>query len=166
MHSGFTFLELLITLSLIALLALIALPQYQDFLARQQQNTEIQQVLKTLTMARQQALLLGQTVSVCPYLAHRCGQDWSQGLRVVQKAGIEETLIMQQPFSGDATILLKTFPQGSEYAIPFTAQGFTSSQNGSFYYCPKNSAQAKRIVFNQAGRAYVTGDGASEGCFI
>ena len=164
MTPGFTFLETLIALSLIALLALIALPQYQTYLSAQQQKTEIEYLLNALNLARQQALLQGLTISVCPDQTTQCGEDWSQGFRIVQQGLTEEILIAAQQFSGDARILLKTFPEGREYLLQFTASGNTAIQNGSFYYCPKNRAQAKRIVFNQAGRSYVTEEGAVQAC--
>lgn len=162
MQDGFTFLELIIVLGIIAVLALLALPQYDSFLNRHQAQADVEQLVRTITLARQQALLRNEIISLCPNdLSQSCGENWSSGLLVRNEMG---QVISSLAFNNDAQIILKTFPVGHEYLLQFSGNGYTQTQNGSFYYCPHSIDFAKRIVFNQAGRVYVTTDGAFEAC--
>ncbi|MGA2655593.1 MAG: GspH/FimT family protein [Gammaproteobacteria bacterium] len=155
MQDGFTFLELIIVLLLIALLALFAVPQYREFLDRHHAQGEVEQIVRAITLARQQALLMRETITVYP------NDTWSAGFILQDKS---HELISLIEFHHQAHIFLKTFPAGSENMIQFSASGMTKTQNGSFYYCPQNINYAKRIVFNQAGRVYVTTDEAQPMC--
>jgi prepilin-type N-terminal cleavage/methylation domain-containing protein len=155
MQDGFTFLELVLVLFLMAILALFAVPQYHDFLERHQAQTEVEQIVRTFTLARQQALLRRENMTLSP------DNTWSLGLLLEDE---KEHMISSIHFQHQAHIFLKTFPAGSEHLIQFSANGMTKTQNGSFYYCPKNLMHAKRIVFNQAGRVYVTSDEAAQVC--
>jgi prepilin-type N-terminal cleavage/methylation domain-containing protein len=152
MRDGFTFLEMIIALGIITILALIAIPQFQSLIAGQAHQQEIQQLVRGIVLARQHAILQGQTVSLCPYQNDdTCGLDWSQGFRVFY----EDTMLTRVRFSQGANITLSTFPAGSEYLLQFSAVGFTKTQNGSFYYTPRDGSNMERIVFNQAGRVYI-----------
>lgn len=155
MQDGFTFLELIVVLGIIALLALFALPQYDHFLKRHQAQSDIEQIVRMITLARQQAILRNQTVTLYP------NEDWSQGLMILDE---KKQMISSITFTNDANILLKTFPASAENQLQFSATGLTKTQNGSFYYCPDDMHLAKRIVFNQAGRVYVTADEVESGC--
>lgn len=160
-QTGFTFLELIITLGIIAIIALFAIPQYDHFLTKHQQEKTIEQIIRTLTLARQQALLGNEAITLCPSAASQCGNNWSEGLLVQDD---KKQIITQITFENQAKIVLKTFPAGHEHSVQFTGQGYTQTQNGSFYYCPENLENAQRIVFNQAGRVYVTNEEAQTGC--
>ena len=162
LQDGLTLIELLMTLGIIALLTLLAAPSFHGVLARHQAQLDTESVVRALNLARQQALLRHETMTVCPNdLSGKCGEDWSLGILLINE---QDAIISQQPFEHHAVIFLKTFPAGHEQFLQFGAQGDTLTQNGSFYYCPLKKDLAKRIVFNQAGRVYVTTDGAVEGC--
>ncbi len=162
MQEGFTFLEVLIALSIMAILALFAMPQYQGFLSQHQARVEASQLSRMITFARQQAILRNDMITLCPYdLGKVCGEDWSLGLLVLDN---NNQMISEFLFENDAQVFLKTFPMGHEYVLQFSRSGDTKAQNGSFYYCPTDGLNATRIVFNQAGRVYVTIERAVEGC--
>lgn len=161
MQDGFTFLELIITLGIIALLALLGLPQYDGFLSRHQARTDVEQLVRIVTLTRQQALLRGEVITLCPNDWSLCGEDWSLGLLLTDETG---NIVTSTTFKHQAKIFLKTFPAGYEHLLQFGGNGYTQTQNGSFYYCPKNILNAQRIVFNQAGRVYVTNEGAAQEC--
>lgn len=163
MRDGFTLLEMLISLGLIAVLALLAMPYFHDFFSKETAQTEVAQLVRTVTLARQQALLANEKMTLCPYqVSFECGKNWSEGLLLLNEA---KEVITYLSFAQQATIHLNTFPAGYEYHLSFFADGNTHAQNGSFYYCPKEIKYAKRIVFNQAGRVYVTDD-TEEECII
>ncbi len=161
MQDGFTFLELAIVLGIIALLVLFALPNDAVFLGRHQARSDVEQLVRTINLGRQQALLRDELITLCPNDLQTCGEDWSTGLLVFDELGLVITSLV---FNNNAKIILNTFPSGHEHVLQFSGNGFTQTQNGSFYYCPDDITQAQRIVFNQAGRVYVTIEAAQAEC--
>jgi type IV fimbrial biogenesis protein FimT len=154
MQDGLTLLELMLTLGVVALLASLALPHYADFMAKRAVSLEVQQLVRAITFARTQAILRGQPITLF------ADTDWSNGFTVTQ----QDKVLRQTSLTGTGRIFLKTFPAGSEHQLTFSSTGITNTQNGSFYYCADNIKVAERIVFNQAGRVYVTQDEASQAC--
>jgi type IV fimbrial biogenesis protein FimT len=63
---GFTLIELMVTIAIIAILMAIALPSFQDTIARSKLETEANNILRDLNFARTEAIKRGSSVSLCP----------------------------------------------------------------------------------------------------
>ncbi|ONG42179.1 hypothetical protein BKE30_01380 [Alkanindiges hydrocarboniclasticus] len=61
---GFTLVELMVTIAVVAILAMIAAPSMSNLIAKQQLNKTTRELAETLTLARSQAALLRQEVTV------------------------------------------------------------------------------------------------------
>ena len=151
----------------------LALPDQHIAVSEKKFNQTLTQLLDILRIARTEALGRGTIVTLCPYTENIvCGDDWSRGIILF----IDETargeiatptdVITNMPFSTlSLRIFFNAFPSGSSRYLQFSGNGFTRYQNGSFYYCPEDTAlNAQRVVINQAGRAYVTNENAQAGC--
>ena len=75
---GFTLLELLITIALIAIVMGIGVPSYQDFVVKNRIQTQASEIRSSLAMARVEAIRRGIIVVVCPGRTV-CGGEWDEG---------------------------------------------------------------------------------------
>ena len=89
--SGFTLLELIVSLSVLASLASIAIPSFTNLIARTQVSTQSNAVFEALYLARQYAITKQKNVHICPVEKGnntRCSSDfgynasWSNGRRI------------------------------------------------------------------------------------
>lgn len=72
--SGFTLVELMITIAILAILALAAAPSMQGQIAASRVSTATNDLLGTLAHARSEAVRRGTTITVTP-----TGGDWKKG---------------------------------------------------------------------------------------
>ncbi|MEO7066249.1 MAG: GspH/FimT family pseudopilin [Rhodanobacter sp.] len=63
---GFTLIELMVTLVIMAILVAFALPNFRDLLRRNQVASASNALLASLSYARTEAITRGQLVSICP----------------------------------------------------------------------------------------------------
>ena len=74
---GFTLIELMITISLVAIVMGIGVPSYQDFVVKNRIQTQASEIRSTLAMARVEAIRRGLRVLVCPGQdGCAAGTDW------------------------------------------------------------------------------------------
>ena len=65
-QGGFTLLELMVTLAVASILAVIALPSFRDLLRKNQVSSANNALLADLSYARSEAITRGNIVSICP----------------------------------------------------------------------------------------------------
>jgi type IV fimbrial biogenesis protein FimT len=63
---GFSLLELMITITVAAILLVIAVPSFRDVIHRNQVSSASNEILASLAYARTEAITRGQLVSICP----------------------------------------------------------------------------------------------------
>ncbi len=76
---GFTLVEMLIVLSILGIVASIAVPNFSDFLERHRASTTANDYLRALLLARSRSLATGERVVVAPTAADG---NWAGGWRV------------------------------------------------------------------------------------
>lgn len=157
---GFTLLELMITLTVVGILAVIAIPNFRTFLLNQRRDSVIDALVASLNYARNQALNLDQNTTLCagtPGISCT-GGSWATGWEVVQA----------QP--GAASVVLTTHTlQATSTAPALTAvngsSGFQFTGNGLVNFVPvlaggkellkvcdsRGASFARAIEINRAG---------------
>ncbi|MBD9517643.1 GspH/FimT family pseudopilin [Pseudomonas sp. PDM22] len=151
---GFTLVELLFTLAILAIALSIAAPSFSELLQNQRASTATQELRNALNFARESAAHSGQPVSIAA-----TGSDWAAGWEVFADASNSGIRTPQQlplaahgPLSG---ISIHTDSTSRRY-LHFTPRGNAIQPNGAFHSGTLTLCGAGRtsyhIVFNKAGR--------------
>lgn len=144
---AFTLVELLIVLTLLAILAQFALPTMHDFIQRNQQHALSNQIARALHNARAYAVTHRVGVELCGSQdGLSCVSDWSQGwlLREInQSTPVAVTqLNTQQP---------RLQWSGFQSTIKFHSNGISPIGNGRFYSCDQQDI-SWQLILNRQGR--------------
>lgn len=177
-HSGFTFLELIVAISIAAILAAISVPSFFTSMRNNRGVTDANALLALLTLARSTALQTDSTVSLCiatttggtPTCATGTGHTWNQGYILFidpNNNGSYDTgdtlLRTEVPLSTGSTI---TYTTAATTPVTLSTLGFSGlgqlvssasgGPQGHFDVKPSNASTGERyIVMRQIGRATV-----------
>ncbi|MGQ9860680.1 MAG: GspH/FimT family pseudopilin, partial [Thiobacillaceae bacterium] len=92
-QSGVTLIELLVTISIAAILMAIAVPGFQDFFRRNRLDGATSDLMATLNYARSEAIRRGVPVSVCRSSnGTSCSGGWQQGWIVFTNPDNDDTV--------------------------------------------------------------------------
>lgn len=156
-------LELMIALSIGAILATIAVPSYQSMMVQSRLSTQVNEFLTALHFSRSEAVKRGMRVTICKSSSGTdctTGDNWQDGWIVYSDSGIAGTK------DGNDQIL-RVFPAlkgstmdgGTKFAnwIGYSANGSSQGSgnfvgNGTFILC--NSTKGRKITINKTGRPY------------
>jgi len=155
---GFTLIELVVTLVVMAILATWAVPNFQAQAARQEVVTEVMRLKTALALARNAAITRRTTVAVCARPSPGSSQcdlaDWSHPLVVVQGqapsgnlAGTQ-TLRVLEGSGGPAISFSRDYP------VRYKSLGRASGHNGTFAICGSHG-NAARVIVSNFGRVRV-----------
>lgn len=170
-NQGFTLYELLITLTLMALITGLATPSLSALMVRQQQRVEIDALFHAIHRARKESILKRKVVSLCPSLDGRAclpGLDWSMGWLMFENDDRDspprvdpgETVLASHRVDG-----LRIVANRSGFTLRATFQRAT---NGTFVLCdPQSRIPPLALVVSYTGRPRVarhTTDGELYSC--
>ncbi|WP_161599026.1 GspH/FimT family pseudopilin [Aidingimonas lacisalsi] len=155
-ESGITLLELLTVISLIVIMAAIAVPQYKNLASRHRVDSDTMRLITALKQARNTAVTQHTSTTLCPSLDQvHCTDDWKAPLMLFASHGEtgqrehSNNDIITSWQSGRATTNYRGF--GSRRYIRFTPWGATHSQNGTFTIC--SDAASKKVILYKSGRS-------------
>jgi len=169
---GFTLIELMVVISIIAILASLAVPSFADMIRRQKSSGEANVLFSLVYLARSEAIKRNSIVTICKSLdANQCGGTWSDGWIVFQdndKDGSRdagETLISSGVMGNEYQLSWSAF--GSNNYIRFTQNGLTLSQNGTFVLCPNDNdvKYARAVVISKTARVRLPKDSDGDGVY-
>ncbi|MGA9701712.1 GspH/FimT family pseudopilin [Pseudomonas sp.] len=167
MHQrGFTLIELLLGLALSAMLAHLAVPNFNNLLQSQQRHSAAQSLAGGLRYARTQAIARNRAVVI-----HALHDDWSQGWRVILdvsgRGDLDEDnpVLLERQNSGQVPIVgngpVKSQVRFSGLGEPvFSGGGFRA---GTVHVCATDQAQSLyQIVLAPSGRISLRSDRAEQ----
>lgn len=171
-RSGFSLLELLITLTLIAILAFVGLPSFASTLAKARQTTEINRLFHAIHLARKEAIRRRQIMTVCASVdgtSCRGDPDWSAGWILFNNRDRD---LPAQVDPGEAVVLAHTVDSSVQVVAnrrAFTLRAvFRRATNGTLVVCDRlDRVPPKALVISYTGRPRVAterGDGTPFTC--
>jgi type IV fimbrial biogenesis protein FimT len=140
--AGFTMTELIITMSIVAILLAIGVPSYKYVTVSNRISTEVNSLLGDMQFARSEAIKQGLWVTVCSSVDgqtcngnNAAGNAWQSGWIVFPDANDDqqvdngEVVTRVQPaFTSSDTF---TPAAGSFYAITFNREGYATTNNAN-----------------------------------
>ncbi|WP_181918692.1 GspH/FimT family pseudopilin [Wenzhouxiangella sediminis] len=159
--SGFTIIELMIAISLLAVILTLAVPAFGRFIEQQQLTATANRLVGHLQFARGQAITRGTLVAACPSRDGRTctgGNRWEQGWIVYldpEKAG-------QPAEGGDVLRVVQAMPEhvmhsGGRHRVRFKDSGMAYGTNLTIRICSRGNPEAARaVIVSNPGRVRAT----------
>jgi len=160
-QSAFTLMELLISLSIIAILMAISFPAAHDFMTRTQDEILQAQLLRAIEIAKREARATHTPVALCQSNNQMtCAGNWQDGQLIFldeQMDGVvhgnDQILTVMRTQSQHGSIHWRAFP-GYRHYLLFLPTGFLHSDNGTFWHCHADKP-IWAIIISKVGRTRV-----------
>ncbi len=161
---GFTIIELMIAVALIAIVAAIATPSFSFMITNNRMASEVNQFVGSLHFTRSEAIKRGENVRVCTSVDGASGDasnDWTNGWIVIVDSS--STVLKVYPALRGGDTLIGDGNTGD--AIRFNANGFATGFNGTVKMCESNNDlnNARGVIVAATGRIRLAQDSNADG---
>lgn len=154
-NSGFTLVELVVTVGIVGLLVGIGIPAMSDLIRNDRLSGQINTLVGHLALARSEAVKRHQPVVICASSDQAsCGGGWDSGWIVFADpdssgsfTGGDELLRVQQALEGG-----NSFNSIPAAVVTYDSRGFAPNANGSFALCDNKMGKGKSIRIAATGR--------------
>lgn len=162
---GFSLIELLVTISIAAILMLLAVPNLQTLLANQRLSAAATSFMVSAMQARSSALKDNRRVLVQPLDGSGSTDgDWAAGWRVYKDVAQNDafdsgndTIILIQEATANGVAIVKT--TGTNNFFGYEGSGFLASINGSanatWKFSATNTDRILYVIIERSGRARI-----------
>lgn len=166
---GVTFIELMITLAIVALLIGLSAPGLQQIVSRSQSDS-LQELLRAaIYRTRSAAVYSKKITTLCPYGKNSCGADWNHGAMIFTDAnnnGIidDEDRLLEKINWPARQLTISWRASGRKNYLRYSPTGM-ARQFGRFVICSRSNdlSLARSIVINRQGRLRLYTDKNSDG---
>ncbi len=157
---GFSLYELLMTLTLVALVLSLGIPSFGGILANNRLSVEVDALFHAVHLARKASVVRRRVITICPsYDGINCepGLDWSMGWMMFVNTDRD-----QPPDRDDDESVLRHHPVDQNTRITANRRSFTlrstelRATNGTFVICDRaGRAEPRALVISYTGRPRV-----------
>lgn len=166
---GISLLEMLVVITIVALLATAAIPSLGSIVQGSQRRATVNEMLGFFSLARREAVVNGKIVTLCPLDPdNRCGRDWNADLHL-----FEDRMNTRQLASPDNLLAILPAPKAgyrkvrslSRSYFQFRPNGMILSDLGNITWCPdsKDPTQAAQLLISRGGVVRVARDYNGDG---
>jgi type IV fimbrial biogenesis protein FimT len=171
--NGFTLIELMVTVAVVAILSSLAVPSFRTLLAKRTVQAAADAMVSDFRYARSEALKRSNYVSVCASSnSTSCmgvGATWKSGWIVfidgngngALDAG-DEILRVQQAF--DAITSIQNNPAGDKTSFVYQPTGMSKAASQSFVFTPTGTVPVngtRLVCISNMGRAALRAEGTA-----
>jgi type IV fimbrial biogenesis protein FimT len=146
---GFTLIEMMVVMSLVAILAALAVPNFRDLLLNQRLASNTSDFVAALNLARAEAMKRSQKVKLLPR-----SQDWAKGWEVSTTVD-KETEVLRTFDALEAGVEVDSSTgNGFRNSITFDANGFARGNQGCLTFKAETGRRSS-VVLSMSGRPKV-----------
>ena len=172
---GFTLVELIVAIAIVAILSAVALPSLNNFMVKMRVDNEITEIQRLLLTARNMAINTGKNTTVCPLSdAGNCDGNWQNEISVFTNGS--NVVATNNTFAApDELVKIKAAIRtgdrlqfrnggGAISSAIYAPTGRLITALGSFSNCPQGANDESRgIDLSISGRSYISSDTDDDG---
>lgn len=160
---GFTLIELMVTIAIVAILAAIAFPSFQSSLRNNRASTATNELMASFALARSEAVRSARGAGLCTSNdGTTCGGTWDDGWIVWTDAdsnGVPDRTIRYTQ-AHDQLSVTATSSAGSTTLVRFDARGLVFDGNTRDITirptpCTSGADMQRRLVLNSTGQTRI-----------
>jgi len=155
--SGFTLIELMVAIAIVAILAAIAFPSFKSTLQSNHVSTAANDLMASFSLARSEAIRSNRGGGICPSKdGAACGGAWNDGWLVWTDANRNGALDTGEPVVRYSQGKAKTLVSGGATVIAFDAQGRAIGGEKKINLKPSDGdTPARCLVMNATGQTRI-----------
>ncbi|SEA13389.1 GspH/FimT family pseudopilin [Variovorax sp. YR216] len=161
---GFTLIEMMVVVALVAILGAVAVPGFRDLLVNQRLAATTSDFVASLSLARAEAIRHSQLVTLLP-----TNRDWSNGWEVAI-TDIDGNRVVLRAFDAlRAGIAVDPqYGEGFNKFVSYDASGFSKTKSGAFgagcLTFKADTGRRSSVVLSASGRPRVCDPGKKGDC--
>lgn len=160
---AFTLIELIVTITILAIITTIALPHFHGLMAKQEIKSTTHNLIMSMHLAKNHAAIQHNNVVICPSAdGLNCqANSWNSGylgfmdINKNRQVDVDEKII----FTRAINLKYGNLDWRGTLSIPSltfqASNGLPNGSNGSFYYCSSDQVTHSKVVLSRMGHIRV-----------